>query len=238
MDRGIFVDGKPLDDYLGVEKDKETKNEFTGTVAEITKCLFKPVVPSKPTGYVKHSRAKHLNPDQIRKEYGLMSKPLEPFWMNLLYLLEKEGPLASKDLMTLTKLTRKQSGLVSTAMHKLQEKVPEHIKRGSDTRWEISGATADQIAKIYNSRKGRRTLKDVFYPKSEENIIKIPNPAFTTPPEERDRALEEMKADIGPEIQPDLIKNVVQQAVETVIQQLGIKVKIEGTIKILFGFDK
>jgi len=206
--KGIFVDGKPIEEVLGMIKDEETKNDFNETIEGIQKTLWKPTVPAKPKPfYAAHSRVRKLTPQQIRKEYGIMSKPLNSLIERILFFLETEGSQRVVDLSK--KMQNHPTGSISGSLTALNKVVPESICKNMEGRWTIKGEHgADKIYELYNLRKNKGGRRKEL-------------PPFDSIPEK-------------PVVQTVDFSSIVK-ALE---KEFHVKVTVEGSIKITFGFEK
>jgi hypothetical protein len=215
--KGIFVDGKPIDEVLGILKDKETKTEFNTTVEEVQKSLYKPIIPTKPKTYFPHSRVRKLTKDEIRKEYGIMTETFKSFPEQLIYLI---GTNSSLEQTTIVKETGKGSGHVSGTLKRVQRILPEFVIK-EQGRWNLINTSIEEAIKIYKRRKGKN-ISPTQVESTEALTIKIPD-HVKNPPEDEPAG----------DFHKTLMKNFFEP-----LKDLNIKITIEGSLKITFGIEK
>jgi len=228
--KGIFVDGVPLDDILDRIHNKNARDEFLATTMEIKKSCYKPVTPSKPKTYVKHSKVRILTKEQIqkeygimeqtfRKEYGIMEKTFSTFHDHVLYLLETNGPL---DIEELTKLTHRTKPVISATLSKVRLSAPENLKSDMRTKkWYIKDITAEKLSNFYRLKRNEDQRKS----RERLNAMKEP-PKRQTPPEKQ-----------TPQVQIPL-PNAFNTIMQEIQNELKIKIQISGFLKVIFSLSK
>ena len=100
---GVFVEGKPLAEYLGViERDDKSRDiEDIRKQSELKRKLT--IVYSNEKGGPEDTRkvarrVRHLTDREIRKEYGIMTKPFASKAHNAIWAIWEKGPLTVKQI--------------------------------------------------------------------------------------------------------------------------------------------
>jgi len=91
----IFVDGKPLEDYLE-EKEKnqatiEYEKEIRDIGLKVKKSIFHHIKPKYDINKKKLISSKKLTDEEIRKEYGIMSKSIGTMANDIAWIVKKNS---------------------------------------------------------------------------------------------------------------------------------------------------
>jgi len=128
MSSKITVNGVPIEIYLGEEKASEAVAAFGASIAEMAKSKgpHKVVDRFDDDGVRVSKRVRYLTPNQIRKEYGVMSKPYKTKLENCLAHLKEQGPSSVME-MSVTLIYKARD--VSTIMGRFFRRCPFLVER-------------------------------------------------------------------------------------------------------------
>lgn len=220
-DKGITVEGVPLEKFLGeqeeVEKRQEAVEDFGQVISSVAKSIYNPPVPTKPRNYYNRSRVRKLDPDQIRKEYGLEAKPYSTLLGNLVWLLATRGPMKMRQMAGMMGIDfTAKSGWISGTLIKASRRCPELLVQDENHVWSLLNCkTVDDFMDRYNERKG----------KQKQSLREKAVAGKEVPP---------VQPQVGEAVAGTLLE-AVREAIEA---KLGVKVEISGEVRILFGFVK
>jgi hypothetical protein len=214
----ITFKGQPLSDAVEAmesrEKGAEIARERKADMKQRDKLMYyKPKNRMEEETRRVSRRVIHLSDEQIRKDYGLAMKPYKTVAENIIATIRKGGPITAKNINHVLGLIPRQTS--STISYIYQALSPNYMVRrllGKEYEYkfikEISVEIAHKLYKKYINLKGS-SVKKVDDVKSDKDIV-------------------QHKA-------KDVVKGFIE---EVVSKELGIKVQVEGEIKILFGFTK
>jgi hypothetical protein len=131
----VIVNGKPLSQYVAETEAEEEANRQRLKGKEIahtrkdqmhdqdsvryydTKTKMEP--KRKFRKYEKNSKVVKLPDDRIRKEYGIMSKPLKTVPQNVIWLMIKKGPITARQIADELGKTKDQIYTIITTFNKI-----------------------------------------------------------------------------------------------------------------------
>jgi hypothetical protein len=129
MSSDITINGVPIEVYLGLKAaDAELVKHFKATIAEMAKSKAPhKVVEKLDDDSVRVSkRVRYLTPNQIREEYGVMSKPYKTKLENSLAHLKSQGPSTVLEIASALDYKPRD---VSTVMGRFFKRCPFLIER-------------------------------------------------------------------------------------------------------------
>lgn len=96
----VTVEGVPLETVIEKQESDEIRTCLDQSLAEMGKCRFKGTVAPKFNGarFGPAGPAKVLTDDEIRKEMGVMARPLPTITENMLWVLQNKGPITVGEL--------------------------------------------------------------------------------------------------------------------------------------------
>jgi len=241
---GVFIEGKPLEEYLeDVERDKKSK-EVEGLRKEFEKKKHK----SRGT-YANErqqqdtrrvaKRVQWLTDHEIRKEYGIMEKPFESQAENAIWVILQKGPVTVKEIGQNLKWNGKPntlSAMVATVWSRLGNMHPgaaKIIDREKDPHSpahryfkakgiDISPEAAIEQYKLTGTKQHRMKRAAARGEQHEE--------PETKPPPTTVRKQLTSKTTTAPST---TLNKVVEEVIQTT---LGIKVEVSGKVEIVFKF--
>ena len=196
-------------------------------------------------------RGRHFSSNEIRKEYGIMTKPYDSKIMNILWCIINKGPIDLRgiaDALDYDKdyalATKHLSGPISSLYRYLGNKPPYGcgwIKRNLDGKrfhYRINDPerSVEVMYKKYLqiSRQVWNDKRDAKKPDPDKDLDKEAKEAKET--KETKKILSNWKGFVD---LSEFTNKTIQESVSDAISKiLGIKVEVNGTINILFGFKE
>lgn len=226
---GISFGGVPLNEELPFEGvDKKISEFIKDDIREKRKCLPKSDVKQKEDPKRKITkRVRYLPPKEIRKEYGIMECPYETNVENVLWVIKNKGPISVIDISTILGKSAKSIGSTASELYaRLDDQVWKKLEHPKSKTFLYSlNPEIDMSVEALHAEFRRKSNEHTAKRKKElkEEIAKAENERY-----------EEMLSE------PNVDQKQVEKQIENQIipKDVRITIKVEGSIKILFGFSK
>lgn len=207
----ITKDGKPLREYFREIIKEDARSEFHSVVGHRTSLIRHGVKSRFPvlTGVAK--RVRRLTDDEIRKEYGIMEKPVGGVVENICWLLTQKDKVTSSDVA-------KELGIPTPDVASRFVKIYKRLEpKGILTR------KREGLGYTYRlTPTGKQlTAKELY----EEYTIKLQ----TLKPKPQN-------VEATPVTEDKIVATHTPEELIESIRRLKLVVELRGTIKILFGF--
>lgn len=257
----ITVSGKPLRTYINEKEEKERESRKEEEVKEERKEIKKEQDKARARRKPKvkwgeyrlppserHGVVYNLCPDEIRRRYGIMSKPYNTRAENIIWLINEKGPINSKAIARELNATPSQispalAGVCNALADVVKKEPIDKEKKGkgfmySFTRNLIVPEAYEQVKQYERDRLARSKAKKGV----EEIEMEMKKKALR-------EDIQKDEAPVKEEGEKDLAKELEEKAevvlrlgdlkgvIEAARQKLDVNVRIEGSVKILFGFD-
>ncbi|MFA7099354.1 MAG: hypothetical protein WC143_04645 [Eubacteriales bacterium] len=227
----IYVNGVDVIEWLDETENKKKNIE----IEEIHKIERSQHYPYKSPTYKQKSqsgsfkRAIKLTDQQIRKEYGIMKKPLKNLKENIIWLIVNNGPISTEEIMM--KLNRNDRNNVSAAVSCI---------------WSKLGINHDVLCRGKHGRAYFYKVATPYANLSDEAIIEMYyNKQKNVPPLESDISMAGKKYEPTKHLNcrcesiPLAENNDLVQKIEKIIgQTLGVEIKVSGKIEFVIRIEK
>lgn len=194
-------------------------------------------------------RGRHFSSNEIRKEYGIMAKPYKLKTMNILWCIINQGPIDLRGMADALDY-HKNYALATKQLSGPISNIYKHL--GDKTKYSAGWLTRESDGnRFFYSVVGEERSVEVMYNKNlevhrliwnDKHDAKSPDPEATIENEKRREAEEEAKSnptEMGFADLSEFTNKTIQESVSDAISKiLGIKVEVNGTINILFGFKE
>lgn len=205
-----------MDGFQVEEEKKAIKDYLKEKIEKEKACIYRPVPFKvfKETEEERNSKAKRLEGDEIRKEYGLMSKPYSNLTQNILYLILYEGPMTNK---------------------KMSEKLKVNTKSVSSAMTYIWGALKDVCLEREEVGKGYSYSKTDGYTVTKHTVEDLYREvrAYTL---ERIKVRKTAEKATPVETKEAQVKTEVES--ESLQEEIKITVTVQGQINFIFSLGK
>lgn len=221
---GVTIDGtKTLEEWLDEEEERQDRENNEARARETRRSIYRGKGPNLRFEVKERSgRTRHLTAREIRREYGIMSKPFETTVENIIWVIMEKHPIKVKEIA-------KEIGW---------EKPLNTLSAQIKTVWDRLGTEAQIIdrykepgdmAYTYTVREGVSLSTEAAIQKYKVT----PDPRYKKKKAEKLLAKEKGMMDAE-----ELNTNgPIERAVaETVSNQLGMKVKVSGRVEVVFRF--
>jgi hypothetical protein len=240
LPEGVFIDGKPLFEYL-VDKERDRKSTET---EEVRKEAEGRKYGRRTGSYADErqevdtrrvsKRVKYWSPQKIRKEYGIMEKPFASHAENAIWVMMEKGPIGVTDIgkeMDWKGKHNSLSAMVAGAWARLGNKhegaagiLDRESDHGSFRYFKAKGVDISVEAAIekyrlvgrkqYQAKNGRKKLAEAAAAEGEERGKPIGI----------ERDVDKVKVE-------ETLSSAIEEAVRNT---LGLKVEVSGRIDIVF----
>ncbi len=223
---GITFEGVPLNKELPFEGvDKEISKFIRDDIKEKRKCCPKSDVRQNEDPERKVTkRVRYLPSKEIRKEYGIMRCPYKTNVENAIWVIKNKGPISVYDISAILEKSVKSVGSTVSELYARLDQVHKELEHPKTKTFLYSlspeiDMSVEALHAEFRRKSNERAAKRKVEQREKAESEKI------------DKILEE----------PDLITSVKEKIVvqaEQIPKDVRITVKVEGSIKILFGFSK
>ena len=179
-DPNITVDGKPIDIYLEGEKEKILQNDVQQIIQEALKpAIYREAKKRLDSLRERSSRTRRLSLEQIRKEFGIMTKPFNTDIKNVLWVFLNKGAVSTGDISSQVGISKQRA---SETIIKLRKRIPDlFIKTPHETTPNLYNYALTESYKtfsveiLYDLYRGK---KSTTTKKEEKKIINLENLAL------------------------------------------------------------
>ena len=228
---GVFLNGIPVEEHIKSEAEKEfiaeSIEERRDTISDIKRSLEKRQIVKQRLPN-RHSRIKHLDRKQIRKEYGHMLKREKPVALEILEQLMIGAASASK----LSKDLKVKKDTIYAHLSLMARGLPEFITK-SQSPMGLSGPKLT----VYRLRTKEIDLKKVYeIYKQNQNKLRSAYKKRGVVSEVKAPESKESKDHLSSTIL-ELVRKSLQGLKPITIdgKKLDVTVTVSGSVEILFG---
>lgn len=265
---GITIGGKPLGLWLRHKStDEKTREIKAAHVEAVTirhgKHKPYPYNPDNKTGPKVSKRVRRLTDREIRKEYGIMSRPYETVNANIIWCIIEKGPITNNEMANELKFEKSSSAfaaIMTGIWHRLGDEGAQLIqreKKPGNLFFEYSKKAGVELSvdaiieqanlwgkKAYREERlaeRRQAFLDTLTEQEKAEELEKERLANQPQEEKQAPANEPQEATV---ISPDIGKQVAaiaQQQIATMAQEmgknLGININLSGRLDIVFGLS-
>jgi hypothetical protein len=241
---GVTVGGEPLASVLARELEERKREEAEDAAEREVREKRRVILRHSKAGPLPaetsrvSQRARHLTPDEIRKEYGIMQSPYSSQIENVLWVIRENGPISPVAIAKqLSVKPIRIQGVCSLLWRTMKHCAPplmfREMKGGSYLyRTADLQVTVEQMYSAYREAKVWKT--PARKPKTKRVEIDItPKSGRKTPSE---RLLEMAQPLMGQDKDGKTrMVEVIERAVE---KEFGVKVEVSGRVDIVIRFER
>jgi hypothetical protein len=225
---GVFVDGKPLEEFL-IDQERDAKSKEIEEVRKASEHYQKATIVygdekrSKEDTRRVAKRVKYYTDREIRKEYGIMKKPFDSHAENAIWVMWEKGPINTTDIgkeIEYPGSLGSLSAMVSTIWKRLGN---------------MHTGAMDIISRENHHGTYHYQKKPGIDVSVEQAIEKYRLAGSAQWKRKQSKKKQTKQVNSAPK---DMSEEIVEHVVEVVNKHVGLEVKVNGRIDVVFSWQK